>query len=92
MPAFDVTKLVAELVEAESVPLLPILRYKPTGLRKRAEWENTWDLQRHEDAIDARTTLPKDDPGTFGAGREGVEEEARSARSPFLPSTRAPTS
>ena len=27
--------LVAELVEGEAVPLLPILRYKPTGMRKR---------------------------------------------------------
>ena len=48
-PAFDVTRLVAELVEGESVPLLPILRYKPSGLRKREEWENTWTLQRQED-------------------------------------------
>jgi hypothetical protein len=58
-PAFDVTPLVTELVEAESVPLLPILRYKPSGLRKREEWEKTWELQRQEDAIDARTKLPK---------------------------------
>ncbi len=61
-PAFDVQRLVAELVQAESVPLLPVLRYKPSGLRKRAEWEKTWDLQRREDAIDARTTLPHNDP------------------------------
>ncbi len=61
-PAFEVTRLVAELVDAESVPLLPVLRYKPSGLRKREEWENTWTLQRREDAIDARTALPKDDP------------------------------
>ncbi len=61
-PAFDVQKLVAELVEAESVPLLPILRYKDTGLRKQLEWEQTWNLQRQEDAIDARTKLLKDDP------------------------------
>jgi hypothetical protein len=47
--AFDVTRLVSGLVESESVPLLPILRYKPSGLRKRAEWEKTWDLQRQED-------------------------------------------
>jgi hypothetical protein len=60
-PAFDVQKLVTELVEAESVPLLPVLRYKDIGLRKRAEWERTWDLQRQEDAIDARTKLPKND-------------------------------
>jgi hypothetical protein len=61
-PAFDIARLVAELVEAESVPILPILRYKPSGLRKRREWEQTWDLQRQEDAIDARTRLPKDNP------------------------------
>ena len=58
-PAFDVERLVAELVEAESVPLLPVLRYKATGLRKRAEWEKTWELQREEDRIEAsvRTEL-----------------------------------
>jgi hypothetical protein len=61
-PAFDVQRLVAELVEAESVPWLPILRYKPSGLRKRAEWERTWELQRQEDAIDGRTKLPKANP------------------------------
>lgn len=47
---FDVAALVAELVTSESVPLLPVLRYKPTGLRKREVWETTWDLQRKEDA------------------------------------------
>ncbi|WP_416670061.1 DUF7008 domain-containing protein [Egbenema bharatensis] len=61
-PAFDVLKLVNDLIEQESVPLLPVLRYKPTGLRKRQDWEHTWTLQRQEDAIDARTQLPKDDP------------------------------
>lgn len=52
-PDFDVHALVAELVESEAVPFLPVLRYKPTGLRKRELWERTWDLQRREDAIDA---------------------------------------
>jgi hypothetical protein len=61
-PAFDVHRLVADLVEAESVPLLSVLRYKDSGLRKRRAWEQTWVLQRQEDAIDARTRLPKDDP------------------------------
>ena len=59
---FHLQTLIDELIEAESVPLLPILRYKPTGLRKRAEWEHTWTLQRQEDAIDARTPLPTDHP------------------------------
>ncbi|MCA6624008.1 MAG: SAM-dependent methyltransferase, partial [Pseudanabaena sp. M165S2SP1A06QC] len=48
-PAFKIEKLITELVEAESVPHMPILRYKPTGLRKRLEWEHTWELQRQED-------------------------------------------
>jgi hypothetical protein len=50
---FDVHTLVAELVEAESVPFVPILRYKPSGLRKRAIWEHTWALQRQEDSDNA---------------------------------------
>jgi hypothetical protein len=52
-PGFDVHTLVRELVEAEAVPFLPVLRYKESGLRKREVWERTWDLQRREDAIDA---------------------------------------
>jgi len=60
-PAFDVLQLVTDLVDKESVPHLPVLRYKAPGLRKRAEWEKTWALQRQEDAIDARTGLPRDE-------------------------------
>jgi hypothetical protein len=60
--AFDVQKLIEELVGDESVPLLPVLRYKDSGRRKRVEWEQTWDLQRREDAIDAQTKLSKDHP------------------------------
>ncbi|MCP4693413.1 MAG: hypothetical protein GY859_35570, partial [Desulfobacterales bacterium] len=58
---FDVVRLVEEVVENEAVPFLPALRYKPSGLRKRREWERTWELQRQEDAIDARTKLDKID-------------------------------
>lgn len=36
-PGFDAPALVAELVEGESVPLLPVLRYKPSGLRVGAD-------------------------------------------------------
>lgn len=53
-PDFDVAILVAELVEAESVPLLPVLRYKPTVMDKRAAWERTWEFQRLEDAVNSR--------------------------------------
>ena len=47
---FDVAILVAELAGGDAVPVLPILRYKESGLRKRAAWEQTWALQRREDA------------------------------------------
>jgi hypothetical protein len=47
---FDLARLVEELIAAESVPFLPVLRYKPTGLTRRQVWERTWDLQRREDA------------------------------------------
>ena len=49
-PDFDLTDLVQELVGSESVPFLPVLRYKESGLRKRTDWEGTWELQRREDA------------------------------------------
>ena len=49
----DLVLLVAALVEAESVPALPVQRYKPSGLAKRADWERIWELQRREDEIDA---------------------------------------
>jgi hypothetical protein len=48
-PDFDFPDLVQELVARESVPFLPVLRYKEPGLRKRQDWERTWDLQRRED-------------------------------------------
>ncbi len=46
---FDIQKLIEELVTSESVPLLPVLIYKPSGLRKRKLWESVWELQRKED-------------------------------------------
>jgi hypothetical protein len=57
-PVFDVPTLVEELVASESVPYLPVLRYKPSGLLKRAEWEKTWDLQRKEDAGEKVGAIP----------------------------------
>jgi len=60
--AFDAGVLIAKLVEEESCPVLPQLRYKPTGARKHAEWQGVWELQRKEDAIDARSALPLEHP------------------------------
>lgn len=52
--AFSVLKLVEDLVREEHVPLLPVLRYKESGLLKRAEWEQTWVLQREEDKLESQ--------------------------------------
>ncbi|KPC88163.1 DNA methylase [Streptomyces sp. NRRL WC-3753] len=49
-PRKDLPKVVAELITGEHVPFLAALRYKPSGLKKRADWEEVWDLQRKEDA------------------------------------------
>ncbi|MEW4454505.1 BREX-2 system adenine-specific DNA-methyltransferase PglX [Bremerella sp. JC817] len=46
---FDVSALVEQLVNGESVPHLPVLRYKATGIRKRRLWEKVWESQRKED-------------------------------------------
>ncbi|GAA1843342.1 BREX-2 system adenine-specific DNA-methyltransferase PglX [Asanoa iriomotensis] len=46
----DLVRSVAKLVADEHVPFLPRQRYKAAGLRKRAQWERTWALQRRVDA------------------------------------------
>ena len=68
-PAFDLAALLRDLLDAESVPALKVLRYKEPGLRKRADWEHTWDQQRREDIIDAAVA------GEFP--REKDEDEAQ---------------
>jgi hypothetical protein len=45
-----VTDTLVKLLADKAVPYLAALRYKDSGLRKRAEWERVWDLQRDEDA------------------------------------------
>jgi uncharacterized protein DUF7008 len=57
-PDFDVNAVVAELVESEAVPFLPVFRYKATGLRKRQLWERTWDFQRKEEAGEKVGEIP----------------------------------
>ncbi|MEV6557972.1 BREX-2 system adenine-specific DNA-methyltransferase PglX [Nocardia sp. NPDC051756] len=62
----DLVKTLSKLVEDELVPFLPAGRYKPSGLRKRAQWERAWALQRRMDAgekveIDVPPKYSKDD-------------------------------
>ncbi|MGH3660565.1 MAG: DUF7008 domain-containing protein, partial [Micromonosporaceae bacterium] len=49
-PGKDLAKVLESLIADEHVPFLVALRHKPSGLAKRAEWENVWGQQRAEDA------------------------------------------
>jgi len=50
----DIQALVSELVERDNVPQMAAARLKPTAMPKYRAWQETWDKQRLEDAIDAR--------------------------------------
>jgi hypothetical protein len=71
-PDVNLEAVVAELVAKESVPFVVPLRYAETGLRKRAQWEATWDKQRREDAIDAEVAGRRE---TFRAQGERLAQE-----------------
>ncbi|MFD5708970.1 BREX-2 system adenine-specific DNA-methyltransferase PglX [Streptomyces pharetrae] len=58
-PRKELPKVVAELITDEHVPFLAALRYKPSGLKRRADWEEVWDLQRKEDAAPDEQTKRK---------------------------------
>jgi hypothetical protein len=49
-PDVPVTDSLTRLLADEVVPYLAVYRYKDAGLRKREAWEETWALQRREDA------------------------------------------
>ena len=80
---FDLHHLVAGLVASESVPLLPVLRYTDTGLRKRDQWENTWAMQREEDRIDA--SVAAEAPGWREELRARAAQRFGSATHPDAP-------
>jgi hypothetical protein len=54
----ELATVLAEILDAEHVPYLAALRYKDSGLRNRAQWEKTWELQREEDATGKRIDIP----------------------------------
>ncbi len=84
-PAFDGARLVAELVASASVPHLPVLRYKPAGLRKREVWEQTWALQRQEDVLDACAALPEDHPNHLSRDEADKRKKASIGDIPVPP-------
>jgi hypothetical protein len=57
-PDFDCATLVAELIESESVPFVPVLRYTLAGMRKREIWERTWAEQRQQSLKPKDVTVP----------------------------------
>ncbi|WP_067479652.1 BREX-2 system adenine-specific DNA-methyltransferase PglX [Actinomadura hibisca] len=61
-------QVLAEVIADEHVPYLAALRYTDTGLRKREEWEQTWEKQREEDRTGTRLDIavpPKYAPKDF---------------------------
>ncbi len=54
----QLTDPLTRLLVDEAVPYLAAYRLKESGLRKRAAWEHTWDLQRREDAGETVGTIP----------------------------------
>lgn len=52
-PLFDAQQLVTELIAVDEVPQMAPARLKPAAMKKFLAWQETWDKQRQEDAIDA---------------------------------------
>ncbi|MCG7962842.1 MAG: BREX-2 system adenine-specific DNA-methyltransferase PglX [Candidatus Thiodiazotropha taylori] len=59
---FDAQSLVSDLVAGDNVPQMAAARYKSKAMPKFRAWQETWEKQRAEDAIDARTELDQADP------------------------------
>lgn len=57
-PDLTLAQVLQRVVADQHVPYLAAHRYKDSGLRKRAQWENVWELQREEDRTDARLDIP----------------------------------
>jgi len=51
----DLTAVLTPLVADEAVPYLAAHRYKDSGIEKYRAWQETWELQRREDAGEAVT-------------------------------------
>jgi hypothetical protein len=57
-PDVPVLQSLIKLLADEAVPFLAAYRYKDSGLRKREAWEQTWALQRREDAGEIVGPIP----------------------------------
>lgn len=57
-PDADLADVLTEIIADEHVPYLAQLRYRDSGLLKRAAWEQTWKLQREEDRTGKQLDIP----------------------------------
>ncbi|WP_051363051.1 BREX-2 system adenine-specific DNA-methyltransferase PglX [Amycolatopsis thermoflava] len=51
-------QVLERVIADEHVPFLAAMRYKDSGLRKRAQWEHVWEQQREEDRTGERLNIP----------------------------------
>jgi hypothetical protein len=56
-PDADLAEVLTRIITDQHVPYLAQLRYTPMGMRKRAQWEQTWTRQREEDAKGVRLEI-----------------------------------
>ncbi|MBK8015059.1 MAG: BREX-2 system adenine-specific DNA-methyltransferase PglX [Deltaproteobacteria bacterium] len=68
-PDFNLDVLVGQLVMAEAVPGHRFHTYTEAGLTKRKAWEDTWALQRREDAGEKVGDIPV--PPEYSQGSRG---------------------
>ncbi len=69
----DVSALIQRILEGEAVPYLSSLTYTRSGLAKRGVWEETWAMQRREDAGHAVPTILK--PPEYSQGSRGKPKD-----------------
>jgi hypothetical protein len=50
-------QVLEQVIDDQHVPHLAALRYRDTGVRKREQWEEVWDLQRQEDREGVRLDI-----------------------------------
>lgn len=96
-PDHDLTASLAALLKDEQVPFLAAYRYKESGLRKRAEWEQVWELQRQEDAWEAaharhqerwlkeQIPIPETGPGSEAERPAPIRVPPKYGSADFLP-------
>ncbi|ONI70890.1 SAM-dependent methyltransferase [Actinosynnema sp. ALI-1.44] len=57
-PDLTLAQVLDRVVADQHVPHLAVLRYKDSGLSKRAQWEEVWEQQREEDRTGQRLDIP----------------------------------